>query len=190
MVTIGETKLTRQQIASPKFDLSDPIGMCRLNFAGIHLCNNESNNPSIIVKVIGAACIIFAVLIGDALDLFGWAIGWIPVVGDLIGSTVLGNILDAVAFVILFFWIGFPAFFGLGEFTDILGFIPGFGDILGFIDVLPWWTWAVAIWLIFQLLKSFNLLGGLGGGFKLFSAKKSRGVDTPGLENVDGNPFL
>jgi len=170
MVNFLGNTITQKQAASPSFDLSDPVGICKINFAGIHLCNNEGQSGNIVVKIIGAVCIIFAVLIGDALDIFGWAIAWIPVVGDLVGSTVFGNILDAIAFVILFYWIGFPAFFGLGEFTDILGFVPGIGDLLSFIDVLPWWTWAVAIWIIFQLLKTFNLTN-----FRLFSPKKRLG---------------
>ena len=153
-----------------------------MEFAGFHLCNNEAYTDNIFIKIIGAVSIVVAVLIGDALDFFGWLIAWIPVIGDILGSTVLGNILDAVAFVILFYWIGFPAFFGIGEFLDILGFVPVIGDLLSFMDVLPWWTFAVAVWLIFQLLRGFNL-----SNFRLFSPKK-KARD----ENLlrDENPFL
>jgi hypothetical protein len=171
----GTLGITPQQAASPAFDLSDPFGICNVGIAGIYLCNNMGKSDNLWFKIFGGISIAIAVFFGDALDIFGWLIGLIPVVGELAGNTVLGNIIDAVVFVVLFFWIGFPAFLGLGEFTDILGFIPGMGDLLALIDWLPWWTWAVAVWILFQLLKLIKL-----PPIKLFSPKEER----------DSNPLL
>lgn len=154
------------------FDLADPLGICKNSFAGFRLCNNIGNSSGW-VQWLFIAIAIGLVILGDIFDIIAWAIGWIPVVGDILGNTVLGNIIDAVCLVGLFYLIGFPAFFGIGEFLDILGFIPVLGDIAGLIEWLPAWTFAIVIYGIFMLLKSTgggkglqipNILGGLGLG--------------------------
>ena len=155
------------------FNLADPLGTCKMDFGGFRLCDNISNSKGTMRWVLIGVAIV-AVIIGDVGDILAWAVGWIPVIGDILGNTVFGNIVDAVVLIVLFWLIGFPAFFGIGEFIDILGFIPIIGDVAGMIEWLPAWMFAIAIYGIYKLIKSSgngqisvqNLLGSIGIGSK------------------------
>lgn len=135
-----------------EFDLADPLGLCASGVGGIRICDNVGYSKGF-VQWFFIAITIALVIIGDLFDIIAWAIGWFPGIGDIVGNTVLGNIIDLGCLVGLFYFIGFPAFFGIGEFVDVLGFIPVFGDIAGLIEWLPGWTFAITMYAIFKLIK-------------------------------------
>lgn len=133
-------------------NLVDPIGVCKLNIAGIHACENISYSKGIF-KIIAIGWAITVIFFADFFDMILWAIGWIPIVGDIFGNVVFGNIIDAIAFVTLIFLIGPPALFGLGEFIDIFGFIPVVGDIAAIVEFFPGWAFALFMYALFVFIR-------------------------------------
>jgi hypothetical protein len=140
------------------FDPADPFGVCQMNFSGVHICNNIEHSKGIwTFLLIGLG--IVAAFFADFFDPFSWLVGWIPVIGDILGNAVIGNIIDGIAMVAMLLLVGNFALIGVTEFIDILGFIPGIGDMIAFIEFLPAWTSVLVMYGIWMLIKMIFGLG-------------------------------
>ena len=156
--------------------VSDPFGVCGSDLGlGFKVCNNIEQSKGI-KQIILTVIAIGLVFIGDFFDIFSWVIGLIPVVGDLLGNSGFGNIVDAITLLFLVWLIGGFALIGIGEFVDLLGFIPVIGDIAAVLEWLPAWLFALVIYGIYLLLKSRNITpqpGASGSAFKNTGIKPS-----------------
>ncbi len=132
-------------------DLRDPTGICKMNVAGFHICDNVRYSSGIMKIILGIVAF-GLIIVGDIFDIFAWLIALVPVIGDILGAGVLGNITDGIVLIGLLILIGPTALWGLGEFADILTFIPALGDIVSLIEWLPAWSFVGVIYVILTVI--------------------------------------
>jgi hypothetical protein len=142
--TTPSPKKNKPSIMDSRFpvDLTDPLGICAFEIIpglDIRPCNNVRHSKGM-KRITNIGIVIIMLFLADGMDILAWLLGWIPVIGDILGNVILGNIIDGAAIVILFVMVGPIALLGLPEFIDILGIIPALGDIVALIEIIPTWT--------------------------------------------------
>lgn len=149
-------------------NMIDPTGVCDFKVGPVHFCNNLGKIKNPIVKIILLVWAIVTIFFADFFDIISWGIGLIPVVGDILGNTVVGNIIDIGAGITLFIILGPISLIGITEFADILGFIPVIGDFISLLEWLPAWTFILVMYGILSFLGTSRKNNGILAGLKLF----------------------